>query len=173
MKKILLIIGSVRANGKGHIVANWLIKNNKNKNLSFEIADLNKLNIVHYNEPSSPRRSSDYLFEATKNWSELVKSADGVIFITPEYNGYFTGAMKDAIDYLYYEWEDKPYSIVGYGGSGASHAIKHLDNLVQTAFRMKRIPADVRINRAWEAISEEDINSDFIDGDLNEMLNEF
>jgi NAD(P)H-dependent FMN reductase len=54
--------------------------------------------------------------EHTKRWSATVAAADAVVFVMPEYNRTFTAPLKNALDYLYYEWNYKPVGLVSYGG---------------------------------------------------------
>ncbi len=173
MKKILMIIGSVRETRKGVKISKWAMSKNVNKDINLVIADLVDMNLPHYNEPGSPRRNTDYKYEETRNWSELVASADGFIFVTPEYNGYFTGAMKDAIDYLYHEWENKPFGIIGYGSKGASRAAIHLETLLTDAFKMVKISPDIKINKVWDAFKGDEVNEEYIEGHVAEMMNRF
>ncbi len=55
-----------------------------------------------------------------------IASFDGFIFVTPEYNHATSGALKNALDYLYNEWNDKAAGFVGYGGNGGTRAVENL-----------------------------------------------
>ena len=67
-----------------------------------------------------------YQHEHTKLWSAKIDSLDGFIFVTPEYNHATTGALKNAIDYLYQEWNNKAAGFVGYGSAGGVRAVENL-----------------------------------------------
>src|SRR5258708_8552975 len=58
----------------------------------------------------------------TKSWSEKIASLDAYIFVTPEYNHATSAALKNAIDFLYHEWNNKAAGFVGYGGAGGVRA---------------------------------------------------
>src|SRR3982074_2527118 len=62
----------------------------------------------------------------TKTWSEKIASLDAYIFVTPEYNHATSAALKNAIDFLYREWNNKAAGFVGYGGAGAARAVSQL-----------------------------------------------
>jgi len=62
----------------------------------------------------------------TRRWAAKIASLGGFVFVTPEYNHSLPAALKNAIDYLYAEWNNKAAAFVGYGGAGAVHAIEHL-----------------------------------------------
>lgn len=68
-----------------------------------------------------------YQNEHTKRWAERIGHLDGFIFVTAEYNHSIPGALKNAIDFLYQEWNYKSASFVSYGsGTGGSRAVEHL-----------------------------------------------
>ena len=59
-------------------------------------------------------------------WQETVGRYDGYIFVVAEYNHSITGALKNALDQAYNEWNRKPFTAIGYGGTGAVRAVEHL-----------------------------------------------
>jgi len=67
-----------------------------------------------------------YQNEHTKVWSKKIAKFDGFVFVTPEYNHSFTGALKNAIDYLFVEWNNKAAGFVSYGGAGGIRAVEQL-----------------------------------------------
>lgn len=172
MKKVSIIVGSTRENRKGLEVGNWVLSEAKkfNGNLQFEIVDLKEIDLPHYNEPNSPKSNPKYKNETTKKWSKIIKSSDAFIFVTPEYNGYFSGILKDAIDYLYYEWLNKPYGVVGYGSMGAKRAVSQLHNLLISSFNMEDIEVEVGINQVWGAFEEGVLKEENIDGNILDLF---
>ena len=170
MKKVGIIIGSTRDTRKGYKIGEWVFNEVSDTLNQFNIIDLKEVDLVHYNEPSSPMSSSGYKHTSTKNWSKIVSEYDSFIFVTPEYNGFFTGALKDAIDYLYHEWKNKSYIIVGYGGRGAKNAAGHLESLLNR-FEMVNI-GNIAISQPWTSLQEDgSILKDYIDGDIKELVN--
>jgi len=174
MKKILIVVGSTRDNRKSIHVANWVLNESKayKGDLSFEIADLKEIDLEYYNEPGSPRKGKSYQFDKTRLWSSIVDSSDGIIFVTPEYNGSYTGALKDAVDYLYHEWVGKAVGIVGYGSSGAKRAVKNLQSLLNS-FKVIYTNEVVGINDIWDALDEnKNIKNQFVDGEIQILFHE-
>jgi NAD(P)H-dependent FMN reductase len=169
--KISIIVGSTRDSRRGLHVAKWVLEECKKSrsDVSFELLDIKEYNLVHYNEPGSPRSSKEYKHKETRKWSEAVKSSDGFIFVTPEYNGFITGALKDAIDYLYHEWESKPYGMVGYGSKGARRALKYLEILLDS-FHMECVDETILIHRVWDALSGDSIREDYVYGDVFKVV---
>jgi NAD(P)H-dependent FMN reductase len=82
---------------------------------------------------------NQYEYEHTKAWSKKIKEADAFILLTAEYNAGYPAALKNAIDYLYHEWTNKPVMIVSYGVGGGPTASAQLR---QVAERLKMRPTD-------------------------------
>src|SRR5205807_8184759 len=76
-------------------------------------------------EPLSPILGQ-YSHAHTKAWAEKIGTFDAYVFVTPEYNHSTSGALKNAIDYLYREWNNKAAGFVSYGGAGGVRAVEHL-----------------------------------------------
>jgi NAD(P)H-dependent FMN reductase len=171
MKKISIIVGSTRDNRRGLDVAKWVLREcEKYKgDAGFVLLDIKEFDLVHYNEPGSPRSNREYKHKEVRRWSEYVRTSDGFIFVTPEYNGFITGALKDAIDYLYHEWEGKPYGMVGYGSKGARRALKYLEILLDS-FHMECTEEKVGIHRVWDALEQDHIKEDYVYGDILKMV---
>lgn len=133
MVTIKIIVGSTRPGRFGIQPAEWLLAQAKGiDGVEFELVDLAEVNLPLLDEP---RQASDrvYTHEHTKQWSALIDEADGFVFVTPEYNHSMPAALKNAIDFLYYEWHYKPLCFLGYGGpAGGTRAVEHLRALAST-----------------------------------------
>lgn len=169
MANIGIIIGSVREPRKGLTVGKWVQNQVADESHNYTILDLREFDLPHYNEPGSPSSSSSYVHETTRRWSEAVSAHDGFIFVTPEYNGFFPGAIKDAVDFLYTEWAGKPFAIVGYGGRGAKWASGHLSTLLQR-FEMSDC-GYVGVLKPWTSIDADgNVNPEFLEGNLQNVF---
>jgi NAD(P)H-dependent FMN reductase len=82
-------------------------------------------------------------------WSAKIDSFDAFIFVTAEYNHSIPGALKNAIDYLYKEWNNKAAGFVGYDSAGGVRAVEHL-RLVMAELQV----ADVLVQVAVSIITE-------------------
>ena len=91
----------------------------------FEIVDIKDFNLPLLDEPVSPIMGQ-YNKPYTKVWAAKIGSFDGYVFVTPEYNHGISGALKNAIDFLFREWNDKAAGFVSYGGAGGVRAVEHL-----------------------------------------------
>ena len=83
------------------------------------------MNLPLLDEPAPPSQGK-YSQEHTKKWAAKIASFDGYVFVAPEYNHGICGALKNAIDFLYAEWNNKAAGFVGYGSAGGARAVEHL-----------------------------------------------
>ena len=130
MLRIAIVIGSTRPGRNGESVANWVFDHAKKRtDAEFEIVDLAQFDLPLLDEPVPPSMGQ-YSKPHTKKWALTVASFDGFLFITPEYNHSTSAALKNAIDFVYAEWNNKAAGFVGYGVLGASRAIEHLRGIM-------------------------------------------
>jgi NAD(P)H-dependent FMN reductase len=112
-----IIVGSTRPGRAGIAVAQWFYDLAlASDDFDVELVDLLEVNLPMYDEPNHPIRRQ-YVHDHTKAWSETIDRADAYVFVIPEYNHGMNAATKNAIDYLHFEWQYKPYGIVCYGGA--------------------------------------------------------
>lgn len=123
--RIAVILGTTRPGRNGKAVADWVMEQAAGRPATYELIDLADHELPLLDEPIPPSQGQ-YQNEHTKRWAELIAQYDGYVFITPEYNRSTSGALKNAIDYLYAEWNDKAAGFVGYGSIGGARAIEHL-----------------------------------------------
>ncbi len=142
MTKIGIIIGSTRPGRNGEAVAKWVFELSKKRNdAEFELVDLVDFNLPLLDEPY-PAMMVQYTKDHTKVWSAKIASFDGFIFVTPEYNHSTSGALKNAIDYISVEWNNKAAGFVGYGSAGGVRAVEHL-RLIAGELQMADVRAQV------------------------------
>jgi NAD(P)H-dependent FMN reductase len=126
MLKIAIIIGTTRPNRKSESVARWVYDIAcKRQDTQFELVDLRDYNLPIFDEPNVPSRRQ-YTKQYTNVWSEKIASFDAYVFVTGEYNHGIPGVLKNAIDYLWYEWHDKAAGFVSYGTVGGARAVEQL-----------------------------------------------
>lgn len=119
MMKIGIITGSTRDSRVNLNVAQW-VKSiaDKRTDADYELVDIKDYNLPRFNESIPPVLSGgNYETPEAKPWSEKINEFDGFIFVSPEYNKSLTSGLKDAIDYLYTEWNNKAAGIVSYGST--------------------------------------------------------
>src|SRR6185369_17859971 len=107
MTKVAIILGSTRPGRKGEAVAQWALDlAQKRGDADYELVDIAEYQLPHLDEPMPPS-FFQYANDHTKQWSEKIAGFDAYVFVTPEYNHSTSGALKNAIDYLYREWNNK------------------------------------------------------------------
>ena len=126
MIRIAIIIGSTRPGRNGEAVAKWVYEiARKRSDAEFDLVDIKDFNLPLLDEPVPPTMGQ-YSKPHTKAWAAKVGSFDGYVFVTPEYNHGISGALKNAIDFLFAEWNNKAAGFVSYGGAGGARAVEHL-----------------------------------------------
>ena len=126
MIKIAIILGSTRPNRNGEAVAKWVYQIAKKRaDAEFELVDIKDFNLPLLDEPVPPSLGQ-YSKPHTKVWAAKIGSFDGYVFVTPEYNHGIAGALKNAIDFLFAEWNNKAAGFVSYGSAGGARAVEQL-----------------------------------------------
>lgn len=127
---IAIVIGSTRPVRNGKAVGEWVHSLAKEKGeAQYELIDLKEIDLPFLDEPKSPMQG-DYQHDHTKAWSKRIAPFDGFILVTPEYNHGTSAALKNALDLLYKEWNNKPVAFVSYGSDGGVRAIEQLRQVV-------------------------------------------
>ena len=174
MVTIKILTGSVRPGRFNDQVANWLYAvAQKREDMKVELLDLSKINLPFLDEPSPPKMHK-YTKEHTKEWSKTVDKGDGFIFITPEYNHSYSAVLKNAIDYLFYEWNYKPVTLVSYGSlAGGARAIEHLRG-VAAELKMYDLQETILLPNYWTNLDEKGQYkfTEDLDTRANEVLTE-
>ncbi len=143
--RIAIVTGSTRPGRNNEAVARWVHRLAQQRtDALYELVDIADYQLPLFDEPMSPM-SGKYTKPHTRAWSETVASFDGYVFVTPEYNHSVPGALKNAIDFLYREWNNKAAGFVSYGGSGGVRAAEHL-RLVMSELMVATVRAQVMLS---------------------------
>lgn len=130
MLRVGIILGSTRPGRVGEAVAQWVLGiATKRTDAEFELVDLMAFNLPLLDEPIPPSQGK-YSKPHTQAWAAKVASFDAYVFVTPEYNHGTSGALKNAIDFVYKEWNNKAAGFVGYGSLGGGRAVEQLRLIV-------------------------------------------
>jgi NAD(P)H-dependent FMN reductase len=117
MPQIGIILGSTRPNRNGEQVAQWVLQiASRREDAEFELVDLRDYPLPHLDEPLPPSLGQ-YANDQTKEWSEKIASFDGFVMVTPEYNHGTSGVLKNAIDFLYAEWNNKAVQVIAWSAA--------------------------------------------------------
>jgi NAD(P)H-dependent FMN reductase len=142
MIKVAIVIGSTRPGRKGEAVARWVYEiAAKRSDAEFELVDIKDYDLPLLDEPIPPSMGQ-YSKAHTKLWAAKIDSFDAYVFVTPEYNHAPSAALKNAIDFLYKEWNNKAAGFVGYGGAGGTRAVEQL-RLIMAEVQVATVRAQV------------------------------
>lgn len=151
MIKIQVILGSTRQKRVGEKPAQWIVEEvKKYSEVSVELLDLRDWQMPFFDEPVSPAMSGGvYTSALAKKWAEKIGEGDGYIIISPEYNHGYPAVLKNALDYVYKQWNNKPVAFVSYGGiAGGTRAVQQLRQVV-IELQMIPVRAGVHIPLIW------------------------
>lgn len=157
--KIQVIMGSTRQGRFSEQPAKWVMDNlQKQEGVEAELIDLRDWKLPFYDEPVSPgmmeMMKADYVNPLGKKWAAKIGEADGYIMIVPEYNHGYPAVLKNAIDYVYKEWNNKPIAFVSYGGvAGGTRSVQQLRQVV-IELQMVPIRNGVHIPMFWTLLDD-------------------
>ncbi|MEU7555494.1 NAD(P)H-dependent oxidoreductase [Streptomyces sp. NPDC044571] len=139
--RLLVLSASVRPTSAARPVADWVAGQARARG-GFEVVevDLGELALPFLDEPEYAS-SGIYTHQHTRDWSAVVDAADAFLFVLPMYNAGFTAPFKNALDFLYREWQGKPVGLVSYSGgpSGGAPAAEMLRPVLD---RIGMLPAE-------------------------------
>jgi NAD(P)H-dependent FMN reductase len=145
MTRIGIILGSTRPGRNGEAVARWVHEVAAQRTgAEFELIDLLDYKLPHLDE-AYPPSLGQYSQPHTLEWANKIASFDGFVMVTPEYNHSTSGALKNAIDFLYQEWNNKAVGFVSYGSVGGTRAVEHL-RLIAGELQMADVRAQVALS---------------------------
>ncbi len=132
MTKIGLLIASTRPNRVCLPLAEHLrgMLAARHPQVEIDMIDLQEVALPSFNEPNPPKSGAEKTTEHARAWAERVGALDGIVIITPQYNGSYPGALKNAVDYLHAEWGNLPAVMIGYGWREAVELLELLDRLM-------------------------------------------
>ncbi|WP_083484747.1 NADPH-dependent FMN reductase [Paenibacillus ihumii] len=166
MLKIGIILGSTREGRVSPQVGAWVKEiADQRKDAEYEIIDIAEFKLPLLGEPGADASGA-------AAWSAKISGCDGFVFIAQEYNHSITGALKNALDYLRDEWNNKAAGIVSYGSVGGARAAEHLRGILG-----ELLVADVRVHPALSLFTDFENGSVFKPKDVqrdsvNQMLDQ-
>jgi len=122
--KLGIIIGSTRQGRTSDRMAKWVLTGaQKLDGVEAELVDLRDYPMPFFDEPMSPRYNQDrHIDPAAQPWLAKLESFDAYVFVTPEYNHSIPGVLKNALDYVTWEIQRKPVSVLSHGSAGGARA---------------------------------------------------
>lgn len=156
--KVQIVIGATREGRVTDKAAKWVANEAKEIMTGYdvEILDLRDYEMPFFNEAISPQYNPDRKPEpAVKKWLDKIAEADAYVFVTPEYNRSPSAVLKNAVDYVAYEFEKKPIALVAHGSTGGAQAVGHLRGIIAGALSFSVPRATYFSDRVAEHIDDE------------------
>jgi NAD(P)H-dependent FMN reductase len=163
--KVHVILGSTRKGRFSDKPGKWILEEAKKKEgVEAELVDLRDYPLPFFDEPMGPAGlQGKYSSDIAAQWAKKVAEADAYIIAAPEYNHGYTSVLKNALDYAYNEWNNKPVGFVSWGGVAGARAVEQLRE-VAIELQMAPIRNAVHIPSFWTLLDEK---GDLKDGALD------
>lgn len=175
MLKIQVIIGSTRPNRFSEKPAKWIFEElKKREGVEAELIDLRDWPLPFFDEPVSPSmQQGKYTNELATKWAKKIGQADGYIIVTPEYNHGYPAVLKNALDYVYSEWNNKPVGFVSYGGvAGGTRSVQQIRQVI-IELQMVPIRNGIHIPMYWSQLDEKgNLKTETLRENADNMLNQ-
>jgi len=153
-QRIAVVIGSTRPTRICPAIAEWVYHAAQaHSSLAYELLDLAAINLPFVDEPLKAAQGI-YTHEHTRAWSELVNTFSAFIFVFPQYNWGYPAPLKNAIDFLYNEWHEKPATTVTYGTRGGSKAAEQLHSVLE-GVHMRPLETRLEIRIGGDDVDED------------------
>ena len=136
MTTLGIILASARPNRVGAHVLEWVTATLDDR-FEVDVIDLKEVALPAFDGLTSPKQGQPKTEQHAIDWGARIESLDALLILTPQYNGAYPGQLKNAIDFLYAEWESLPTFLVGYGWNDANEVLPMLETL------MGRVGAEV------------------------------
>jgi NAD(P)H-dependent FMN reductase len=155
-RRIAVVIGSTRPTRICADIAEW-VKGSAQQGspLHYELIDLAEINLPFLDEPLKAALQR-YEHEHTRIWSRIVSSYDGFVFVFPQYNWGYPAPLKNALDFLYNEWHNRPATSVTYGTRGGSKGAQQFHSVLEgvhmrlLADRLEIVITDEDVDEYWQ-----------------------
>ncbi|WP_034261165.1 NADPH-dependent FMN reductase [Actinospica robiniae] len=160
---IAVVIGSTRPTRICARIAAWACEGiEKDSDLHYELLDLAEVDLPFLDEPLKAALGN-YQNEYTRSWSQTVESYDGFLFVFPQYNWGYPAVLKNALDYLYREWHEKPAGFITYGTRGGVKAAEQFTEVLR-GLRMRVV------DHVGAVITDADVDEDWQLRDIDATL---
>lgn len=144
--RIAIVVGSTREGRFADTPVEWLVSiARQHADIEVEVVDLRDFPLPFFDEVASPMWAASQN-EVAQRWQKKVASFDGFIFTAAEYSHGPTAVLKNALDYVYTEWNKKPAGFLGYGGVGGARAVEQLR---LHAIEMQMAPVRSAVHISW------------------------
>jgi NAD(P)H-dependent FMN reductase len=162
MTNISVIVGSTRQGRFSEKPAQWIFQHLKKRNgIEARLLDLRDFPMPFFDQalpPSMPGRPP-YENETVKRWTAAIAASDGFVFVTPEYNYGPSAVLKNAIDWVYPEWNRKAAAFVSYGSAMGARSVQQLrETLIEVQIAPVRSSVHIPVATLWAHFQGGDVD---------------
>jgi len=163
MSVISVIVGSTREGRFSEKPAKWIFEHlRKRESVDARLLDLRDFPLPFFDQPAPPAMPgrAPYKGEVVQRWTAAIGQSDGFIFVTPEYNYGTSAVLKNAIDWVYPEWNRKAAGFVSYGSAMGARAVQQLrETLIELQVTPIRFSVHIPVDTLWAHIKGGDVDT--------------
>jgi NAD(P)H-dependent FMN reductase len=162
MNVISVIVGSTRESRFSEKPARWVLEHVKKRSgIEARLLDLRDFPMPFFDQaapPAMPGRPP-YQHEVVRKWTAEIAAADGFIFVTPEYNYGPPAVLKNAIDWVYPEWNRKAAAFVSYGSVMGARSVQQLrETMIEIQVAPIRSSVHIPVATLWAHFQGGDVD---------------
>src|SRR5712691_10006714 len=162
MVTISVIVGSTRQGRFSEKPAQWILQHlQKRDGIDARLLDLRDFPMPFFDQPLTPAMPgrTPYENEIVKRWTAEIAASDGFIFVTPEYNYGTSAVLKNAIDWVYPEWNRKAAAFVSYGSAMGARSVQQLrETAIEIQMAPIRSSVHIPVATLWAHYQGGDVN---------------
>ena len=163
MTVISVIVGSIRQGRFSEKPALWILQHLKNRNgIDASLLDLRDFPMPFFDQPATPAMPgrAPYKNEVVQRWTAAIAQSDGFVFVTPEYNYGTSAVLKNAIDWVYPEWNRKAAGFVSYGSAMGARAVQQLrESAIEVQLAPIRSSVHIPVATLWAHYTGGDVEA--------------
>jgi NAD(P)H-dependent FMN reductase len=150
---ISVVVGSTRQGRCSEKPAQRILQHlQKRDNIEARLLDMRDFPMPFFDQPVPPamRGRAPYENEVVKRWTAAIGASDGFVFVTPEYNYGTSAVLKNAIDWVYPEWNRKAAAFVSYVGALGVRAVQQLrETMIEVQVALVRSFVHIPVATLW------------------------
>ena len=162
MTVISVIVGSIRQGRFSEKPARWILQHlEKRAEIDAQLLDLRDFPMPFFDQPAGPAMPgrAPYEHEVVKHWTAAIAASDGFVFVTPEYNYGTSAVLKNAIDWVYPEWNRKAAAFVSYGSAMGARGVQQLrENMIEVQIAPVRSSVHIPVATLWAHFQGGDVD---------------
>ena len=167
MMTISVIIGSTRQGRFSEKPAQWILQElRKREAIQAQLLDLRDFPMPFFDQPIPPAMPGrpPYEHDVVKKWTAQIAASDGFVFVTPEYNYGPSAVLKNAIDWVYPEWNRKAAAFVSYGSAMGARGIQQLrETMIEVQIAPVRSSVHIPVATLWAHFQGGDVDKGLIE----------